>query len=134
LSGHRRASLALFAASVLFVPVPFYMIVVGGLVPLAWICLICLQGLADGLPKLTGEGLFMAGFLLAHVLILGGLLYLASALVCWVLLRLLPARLARLVVALLIAGGATASAFEIYRLPGHNSSPPANIVRVFRAS
>ena len=68
----------LFAALVLTVPVPYYMLVVGGVVPTMFIIFISVQGLIIALPKFTAEGFWMLGILWAHVVILGGLLYLAA--------------------------------------------------------
>ena len=106
------------------------MLVVGGLVPLAWICVLMLQGIVVGLSKLSGEAFYIIAIMLAHVLILAPLLYAAAALISWMLFRLLAKRIAKIVVVVLIVAAAAASLFEIYRLPGHNSSPPANIIRL----
>ncbi len=69
----------------------------------------------------------MLTILWAHVVILGGLLYIAAHGITWVLFRVLPYRYALVVVIGLIGALLIASTFEIYRMPGHNSSPPANI-------
>ena len=90
------------------------------------------QGIIVAVPKFTGEGFFMLGILCAHVIILGGLLYVIAYGISWVLFRVLPHRYALLVVFGLIAALFAASTFEIYRLPGHNSAPPANILRIIR--
>ena len=122
----------LFAAFLLTVPVPFFMIVVGGLVPTVWILYVSIRGLVVAVPKFTLEGFWMLGILWAHIVILGGLLYVAAAGITWVLFRVLGVRFGRLVVIALIIALCVASTFEIYRVPGHNSSPPANILRIFR--
>ena len=75
----------------------------------------------------------MLGILWAHVVILGGLLYLAAHGITWLLLRILPYRYAFLLVICLIATLFVVSTFEIYRMPGHNSAPPANILRIFKS-
>jgi hypothetical protein len=131
LSPH-RSTLALFLAFVLLLPVGFFVFVFGGFLPLAWIFLTALVGLIAGLLDLSGDAVLMIGILWAHVLILGGLLYLAAALICRLLYRLLNRRAAEVVVVLLIGSLAVGSLFDIYRLPGHGSGPSANIVRVFR--
>lgn len=122
----------LFAALLLAVPVPYYMLVVGGTVPTFFIIFIAIRGLIVALPKFTLEGFWMLGILWAHVVILGGLLYVAAYGITWFLFRFLPHRYALMVVIGLIAALFVASTFEIYRLPGHNSAPPANIFRIMK--
>jgi hypothetical protein len=124
---------ALFAGFILLVPAPYYMLVVGGIVPTFFIIFIAVQGLVVALPKFTAEGFWMLGILWAHVVILGGLLYLAAYGTTWLLFRILPYRYALLAVIGLIATLCIASTFEIYRMPGHNSAPPANILRIFKS-
>jgi hypothetical protein len=123
----------LFAAFLLTVPVPYFMLVVGGIVPTFFIIFISIQGLIVALPKFTAEGFWMLGILWAHVVILGGLLYVAAYGITWFLFRVLPQRYALLVVFGLIAALFVVSTFEIYRMPGHNSAPPANILRIVKS-
>ncbi len=120
----------LFATFLFTVPVPFFMIVVGGLVPTVWILYFAVHGLFVAVPKFTAEAFWMLGIFWVHVVILGGFLYVAAVGITWFLFLVLPARFARLGVVVLIIALCVGSTFEIYRLPGHNSSPPANIVRV----
>jgi len=122
----------LFAALLLAVPVPYFMLVVGGIVPTFCIIYLTVHGLIVALPKFTAEGFWMLSILWAHVLILGGLLYVAAAGITWLLLRFLPYRYALVVVIGLIVALFAASAFEIYRLPGHNSAAPANIFGIYQ--
>ncbi len=122
----------LFAALLITVPVPFYMVVVGGLMPTFLILFLAVQGLIVALPKFSVEGFVMVGILWSHVGIFGCLLYLVACGIDRVLFRVLPARYAFLVVFGLIAGLLVASTFEIYRLPGHNSAPPANLLRILK--
>ena len=122
----------LFAALLLAVPVPYFMLVVGGIVPTFCIIYLAVHGLIVALPKFTAEGLWMLSILWAHVLILGGLLYVAAAGITWLLLRFLPYRYALVVVIGLIVALFAASAFEIYRVPGHNSAAPANIFGIYK--
>ena len=122
----------LFAALLLAVPVPYFMLVVGGIVPTFCIIYLAVHGLIVALSKFTAEGFWMLGILWAHVVILGGLLYLAAAGMSWLLFRFLPSRYALVVVLGLIVALFVASAFEIYRVPGHNSAPPANIFRIYK--
>ncbi len=122
----------LLTAFVSFIPVPFFMLVVGGLVPLAAIGHFAIQGIVIGLPKLTLEAFFMVGILLIHVLVFGVLLYLAANLIARLLFWMLPPRAALVVVLTIVVALFAISLFEVYRLPGHNSAPPANILRVFR--
>ena len=121
---------ALFATFLLTVPAPYFMLVVGGLVPTAWIIYLSVHGLFVALPKFTAEGFWMLGILWAHVIILAGLLYLFAAGITRLLFRLLPAQYATFGVIGLIIALFVASAFEIYRMPGHNSAPPANLFRL----
>jgi len=122
----------LFAVFLLVVPVPYYMVVVGGLIPTFCILYMSVHGLLVALPKFTGEGFVMLGILWAHVVIFGSLLYLGATIISWVLFRLFPARLAMTVVFLMIVALIVAANFEIYRVPGHNSAPPADIFRIIR--
>jgi hypothetical protein len=69
----------LFAALILTVPVPYFMVVVGGIVPTFYIIYLAVHGLIVALPKFTAEGFWMLGILWAHVVILAGLLYVAAA-------------------------------------------------------
>jgi len=123
----------LFTAFILMVPVPYYMLVVGGTVPTLLIIFISVRGLIVALPKFTAEGFWMLSILWAHVVILGGILYLAAYGITWLLYRVLPQRYALLIVIGLIAALFVASTFEIYRMPGHNSAPPANILRILKS-
>ena len=104
----------LFAAFILIVPAPYFMLVVGGIVPTFFIIFIAVQGLIVALPKFTAEGFWMLGILWAHVVILGGLLYLAAYGITWLLFRILPYRYAFLIVIGLIATLFVASTFEIF--------------------
>ncbi len=122
----------LFVAFLLTVPVPFLMLVVGGIVPTFYIIYLAIQGIVVALPKFTTEGFWMLGILWAHVLILGGLLYLAATGTTWILFRLLSLRLALFFVVLFIVALFAVSIFEIYRVPGHNSSPPANLFLIYQ--
>jgi hypothetical protein len=122
----------LFGGFLLTVPVPFFMLVVGGIVPTFCIIYLAVHGLIVALPKFTAEGFWMLGILWAHVIILGGFLYGAAAGITWFLFRVLPGRYALLGLLTLIIALFVASTFEIYRIPGHNSSPPANLLRVFQ--
>ena len=122
----------LFAALLLTVPVPYFMLVVGGIVPTFCIIYLAVHGIIVASSKFTAEGFWMLGILWAHVVILGGLLYLAAAGMSWLLFRFLPSRYALVVVLGLIVALFVASTFEIYRVPGHNSAPPANIFRIYK--
>jgi hypothetical protein len=122
----------LFAALLLAVPVPYFMLVVGGIVPTFCIIYLAVHGLIVALPKFTAEGFWMLSILWAHALILGGLLYFSAAGITRLLFRFLPYRFALAVVLGLIVTLFVASAFEIYRVPGHNSAPPANIFRIYK--
>lgn len=123
----------LFAVFLLVVPVPYYMVVVGGSAPTFCILYIAVHGLLVALPKFTMEGFVMLGILWAHVVIFGGLLYLGATGISWVLFRVFPPRFALTVVFVLFVGLLVAANLEIYRVPGHNSAPPADIFRIVRA-
>ena len=123
----------LFIASLLTVPVPYFMVVVGGLVPLFYILYLAVYGLFIGLPKFTAEAFWMLGILWTHVVILGGILYLVATGVTWLCVRVLPRRYALVVVFGLIFALLGASTFQVYRMPGHNSAPPGNIFRILRS-
>lgn len=132
-ASRRSGKWVLFAALLLTVPAPFFMLVVGGLIPTAAILFIAVRGLVVALPKFTGEGFAILAILGAHVAVLGGVLYLAAAGISRALFWALPAAWARLVIVLLVASLVVASFFQVYRLPGHNRAPPANLVGVLRA-
>jgi hypothetical protein len=117
----------LFSVFLLTVPVPYYMVVVGGIVPPFYLVYHVVRGLIIALPKFTAEGFFILGILWTHVAILGGLLYLISAGITRVLFRALPVRFALGVVLALSVTLFVAATFTIYRVPGHNSAPPADI-------
>ena len=123
----------LFGAFVLVVPAPYYMLVVGGMVPTFFIAFMAVQGLIVAVPKFTAEGFWMLCMLWAHVVILGGLLYFVAQGITWLLYRILSFRYALLVVMGLVASLFVASIFEIYRMPGHNGAPPANILSIFKS-
>lgn len=130
---NRRVTWILFIVLLLTIPVPFYMVVVGGLIPTGIIILLTLRGMIVAIPKLSSEGFVMLGILGAHVAILGGLLYLLAAgvarMLCWMLSKGYAVMVAMILVAALIA----LSCFDIYRLPSHHVARPANLVEVFRA-
>ena len=132
LNSGRWSKWTLFAVLLLTVPVPYYMLVVGGMVPTLYIIYISVQGLIVALPKLTAEGFWMLGILWAHVVIFGGFLYLAAYVITRLLFHSLPNRYAVLGIIFLITSLLMISIFEIYWMPGHNSAPPANLFRIFR--
>ncbi len=128
----RWSKWTLYAAFLLTVPVPYFMLVAGGIVPTFCIIYLAVHRLFVALPKFTAEGFWILGILWAHVVILGGLLYVSAAGINWLLFRFLPHRYALVIVFGLIVALFAASTFEIYRVPGHNSAPPANIFRIFK--
>lgn len=123
----------LFAALLITIPVPYFMVVVGGLIPTIWIIYLALYGLIVALPKFNLEGFWMLGILWTHVIIIAGILYIVAASINWLLFRLLPSRAALFGMFVLIVALFFASSFEIYQLPGHNSAPTANLLRVIKA-
>jgi len=86
----RSAKWVLFAAFLLTVPVPFFMIVVGGTVPTVWILYSAIRGLLIAIPKFSMEAFWMLAIFWVHIVILGGLLYVAAAGVTWFLFLVLP--------------------------------------------
>lgn len=122
----------LFVVFLLTVPVPYYMVVVGGMVPPFFIIYLAVRGLVTALPKFTAEGFFMLGILWAHVVIFGGILYLLAAGITWALFRAFPARYALGVAVALSVTLFIAATCQIYRVPGHNSAPPADIFRFLK--
>jgi hypothetical protein len=108
------------------------MVVVGGLIPTFCIIYLAVLGLVVAFPKFTGEGFFMLVLLWAHVVILGGFLYLLAAGITRVLFRVFPGRYALAITGILVVTLLVASTFTIYRLPGHNSAPPADIFRILK--
>ena len=74
----KKAKWTLFAAAVLFAPVPFFMIVVGGFIPLAAIIYMLLEGFIVAIPKGSAEGFYMLGIFILHIIIFGGLLLLLA--------------------------------------------------------
>jgi hypothetical protein len=99
-----------WAGFLLTVPVPFFLVVAIGLVPLSYILFLAVQGLIVDLQKFTADGFWITRLLF----------------------RFLSHRVAFSVVFVLIAALFVASAFEIYRLPHHNYQKPANIFRVIK--
>jgi hypothetical protein len=128
----RRAKWVLFGVSLVTVPVPYFMVVVGGIVPTAAIMALAAHGSIVFLTKLTLEGVWMLGILWAHVALFGGLLYALSTAITWIVFRVFPAGASLACVAVLAVVLLLASTFEIYREPGHNSSPPADLFRIVK--
>ncbi len=129
----RWSKWALFGAFLITIPVPFFMIVVGGMIPTICIIYMAAYGLIVALPKFTLEGFWMLAILWAHVIIISGILYILAASINWLLYRILPSRAALFSLLMLIVALFVASSFQIYRLPGHNSAPPANLPRVIKS-
>ncbi len=122
----------LFVSLLITVPVPFYMFVVGGLIPTVAIIFMTLQGVVVAVPKFKLEGFVILGVLGVHVIVLCGLLYVAAAGLTRFLYWVMPRTVATSLIIFLIAGLFTASCFNIYRLPGHNWTKPANLPEVFK--
>lgn len=108
------------------------MIVVGGMIPTICIIYLAVYGLIVAVPKFTLEAIWILGILWTHVFIFAGILYAVAASVTWVLFRILPSRAALFGLFVLIVAVFVASSFQIYRLPGHSSAPPANLMRVIK--
>lgn len=122
---------ALFSAFFLILPVPYYMVVVGGIVTTAWITYISVHGLLVAIPKFSAEGFWMLLILWAHIILFGGILFIAAFVLAWLMVLFFPRRTAFISVMVICALLIWASTFEIYRMPGHNSAPPGNIIRLY---
>jgi hypothetical protein len=127
----RSATWLLFVTYLFTLPAPFFLIVVGGLIPTAATLFVAVKGLIVALPKGTSEGFFMLGMLAAHVVFLPLLCYLIAAGVARLIFWVLRPRFATIAVVACILAMFAAGSFAIYRLPGHNSMPPANLWDVF---
>ena len=101
-------------ASVFVVPMPYYLLFIVGWVPLACTVAWCVYSAL--LIHKVGFALFGLLVLAVHVAVDGTILGLASMLITTLLFRLLPARVATVVVVLFIAAGLVASSFPIYSL------------------
>ncbi|NIQ39656.1 MAG: hypothetical protein GTN81_13850 [Proteobacteria bacterium] len=122
----------LFSAFLLTFPVPYTMLVVGGIVPTFCILYLAGYGSIVALPKFTAEGFWILATLWLHVVIFGGLLYILARAINWFLFCLFRVPYALLIIGAMIIALFVASSFDIYRLPGHNSAAPANLFRILR--
>jgi len=129
---YRWTKWSLFTALLLTVPVPYFMVVIGGIVPAACLISLAVRGLFVAVPKFTAEGFWMLGILWAHVMIFGGLLYAGAVGGTWLLFRLMPVRYALLAMVVVSIGLFVTATCNIYRVPGHNSAPPANLLRILQ--
>jgi len=118
-----RATGALLAASVLFVPVPFYMVFAVGMWPLAIMAVDC---------PTWGPDFFIVAFVVVQVVIDLGMLCLASVLVRRLLFEWLIPRDALRAVALVIAIEAAASFLPIYGFIGDPHGTGFNLWRLWR--
>lgn len=107
----RRATHALFAISVLFVPVLFDEVFRVGFVPLVWtVAYFVRMTINPSLPYSSFDLMQLA----VHVIVDGGILYLLSTLVCYLLFRLCRPRVAVFAVGLLLTALVVSSFFPIY--------------------
>lgn len=129
----RRATRVLFAASLLFVPMPFSMLFVVGLVPLscaATFFLRTLTGTSSG--SVASDPLLVPLMLAVHLLVDGGLLYLIWRAVCRLLFAHCRRRVAISAVVLLLSGQAIASFFPVYVIAGEHDTTVMPLWRVWR--
>ena len=115
-----RARLALWAAALLLVPLPYLALSVDGAVPVArFLFLGAIAAAYSAFVDGSGVAWMMTGLLLGNALIHAAGLGLAA----WLLVRLLPGPARRPWVWLLVlAGAAVALAFPIYRTPFDDAS------------
>ena len=129
----RRATRVLFAASLLFAPMPFSMLFVVGLVPLSWtidyflrMIMVTPRGVG------AGETPLVAVILAVHLIVDGGLLYLLWTVICRLLFRFFPGRAATSAVVLLLSGQVIASFFPVYLLAGEHDTDVVPLMRVWQ--
>ncbi|UCF57162.1 MAG: hypothetical protein JSW15_01365 [Deltaproteobacteria bacterium] len=122
----------LFSVFLLIVPVPFYLVVVGGLVPTVFSIFLSLMAIAAVITKHDKESLYMLIILAPQAALFSSLFYFIAWAVSRVLRRVIPKRFMAAVVVGIVMAFVAASVFDIYRLPGHNSSPPGNILNILR--
>jgi hypothetical protein len=122
----------LFSVFLLTVPVPFYLVVVGGLVPTVFSIFFFLMAIAAVITKHDKQSLYILVIVGLQAAMFSSLFYFIAWGVSRVLCRVIPKRfIASFVVSIVMAFFA-ASVFDIYRLAGHNSAPPGNIFNVLR--
>lgn len=122
----------LFSVFLIIVPVPFYLVVVGGLVPTAFSIFLSLMAIAAVVTKHDKQSLYMLVILGFQAALFSSLFYFVAWAVSRLLCRVIPKRFMAAVVVSIVMGFFAASVFEIYRLPGHNSAPPGNILNILR--
>lgn len=122
----------LFSVFLLIVPVPFYLVVVGGLVPTAFSIFLSLMAIAAVVTKHDKQSLYMLVILGSQAALFSALFYFVAWVVSRLLCRVIPRRFIAAVVVSIVVVFFAASVFEIYRLPGHNSAPPGNILNILR--
>lgn len=122
----------LFSVFLLIVPVPFYLVVVGGLTPTIFSIYLSLRGIAAVITKHDKESLFILIILGTQAALFSFIFYLIAWAVSRVLSRVISKRLLGVVVTGIVIALSIASLFDIYRLPGHNSAPPGNILNILK--
>jgi len=123
-ASRRRVTRVLFAAMVFVVPMPFSMLFIVGLVPLA--CTVA------WFLRPVPLALLAAPILALHVAVDGGLLYLGAAFVSRVLFWPRSRRFAQFGVAVLIALGVVWSSFPIYTVMGEHNAEVMNVAGAWR--
>jgi hypothetical protein len=122
----------LFSVFLLTVPVPFYLVVVGGLVPTGVSIFFSLMAIAAVITKHDKQSLYMLVILGLQAALFSSLFYFIAWAVSRLLCRVIPERLMAAVVVGIAMAFFAASVFTIYRLPGHNSAPPGNVLDILR--
>lgn len=122
----------LFSVFLLIVPVPFYLVVVGGLVPTVFSIFLSLMAIVAVITKHDRESLYILIILGIQAALFSSIFYL----IAWAVSRLFNRFIAKRVMTAVVVGIvmvlSIASLFDIYRLPGHNSGRPGNILNILR--
>lgn len=122
----------LFPVFLITVPVPFYLVVVGGMVPTGVSIFLSLMAIAALITEHDKQSLYILVILGFQAALFSSLFYLIAWAVSRFLCRVIPERFMAAVVVGIAMAFFAASLFTIYRLPGHNSAPPGNILDILR--
>lgn len=122
----------LFPVFLITVPVPFYLVVVGGMVPTGVSIFLSLMAIAALITEHDKQSLYILVILGFQAALFSSLFYLIAWAVSRLLCRVIPERFMAAVVVGIAMAFFAASLFTIYRLPGHNSAPPGNILDILR--
>jgi cell shape-determining protein MreD len=102
------------------------------LVPTGVSIFFSLMAIAAVITKHDKQSLYMLVILGLQAALFSSLFYFIAWAVSRLLCRVIPERLMAAVVVGIAMAFFAASVFNIYRLPGHNSAPPGNILDILR--